>query len=90
MDPDEIVVREVKRDGRLEILDPLGKGIREPSEPAHRHAHREVLALDVARADVAWIAHDLLSFGSDDVRRAVPTRALEVNLGHYPHSSVVE
>jgi hypothetical protein len=34
------------------VLCLLGEGIRQPREPAHVHPHREVLALDVRRADV--------------------------------------
>jgi hypothetical protein len=34
------------------VFDLLGKGIRQPRETAHLHAHRKVRPLDVRRADM--------------------------------------
>ena len=52
MNPDEVVMHVVKRNRRDVILDFLRERIGQPSESAHLHSHREVLALDVAGADV--------------------------------------
>jgi hypothetical protein len=37
------------------VFDLFAEGVRQPSESAHRHSHREVLALDIARADMLRI-----------------------------------
>jgi hypothetical protein len=41
----------VSGDGRRVILEPLAEGVRRPRETAHRHPHRQILALDVAGRD---------------------------------------
>ena len=48
----EIVEREVERKGVKMVLDLLGKGVGQPSETPHSHAHRKVRPLDVRRADM--------------------------------------
>jgi hypothetical protein len=48
MDAAEIVVCDVKRNGRNVIVQLLAKAVRQTGEPARRHAQRKVLALDVA------------------------------------------
>ena len=55
MDADEIVIHEVERQRVAVVLKLLRKGIRQPREPAHGHAHREVLALGIRRADVLCV-----------------------------------
>jgi hypothetical protein len=48
MDAAEVVVHEVQRDGGAVVLDLLGEGVGQAGESAHRHAHGQVLAPDVA------------------------------------------
>src|SRR2546427_3533341 len=55
MNPAEIVVHVMKGDGVLQIFKLFGKRIREARKPAHRHSHRQILALNVARGNVAVI-----------------------------------
>ena len=45
VNPAEVVVHEVKRNGGGVVLDLLGKPIRQARKPAHVHPHGEVLAL---------------------------------------------
>ena len=51
MRPAKVVVREVDREGRSEILPLLGECVGKPGQAAHLHPHREVLPLDVGGAD---------------------------------------
>ena len=51
----EVVVHVMECNRVLQILDFLGKGVGQARESAHRHAHGEVLALNVARGDVLEI-----------------------------------
>jgi hypothetical protein len=51
VDATEVVVGEVERYGAGEVFELLAVGVRETGEAAHRHSHREVLTLDVARRD---------------------------------------
>ena len=52
MDTDEIVEREVQREGVKMVLKLLGEGRGRPGETAHSHAPRKVRPLDVRRADM--------------------------------------
>jgi hypothetical protein len=52
VNPAEVVVHVVKGDRGNVILDLLGERIGQAGEAAHLHPHREILALDVAGADV--------------------------------------
>lgn len=45
MNPAEVVVHEVQGDGVRVVLRLLAESVRQPREAAHRHTHREVLAL---------------------------------------------
>jgi hypothetical protein len=54
VDPSEVVVHEMA-DRRRVVLDLLGEDVGQPSEAAHPHPHREVLALDVTGGDPAGI-----------------------------------
>ncbi len=47
-----IVVRNVQGDGSTVVQVGLAEAVRKPREPALRHAQREVLALNVGRADM--------------------------------------
>ena len=62
-----VVVHEVQRDGMTVVLQLLGKAVCQPRKPPHPHAHREVLALNVRRADVLWVrvAGDRLHIAAD-------------------------
>jgi hypothetical protein len=51
----EIVVREVQRDGHLEIQQLFAESVRQTCESADRHTHREILALYKASRDVVRI-----------------------------------
>ena len=59
--PTEIVIHEVKGNAVRVILNFLGEGIRQASEPAHRHPHGQVVALNVTGRDVSsvWLARNL-------------------------------
>ena len=52
MDASEIVVHEVQRDRVHVIVHLLAERIGQSREAAHRHAHGQVLALDVAGSNV--------------------------------------
>lgn len=69
----EIVIHEVEADHRRVILQFFREGICEPREPTHRHAHCQILTLDVGRADVLWIRRsaDGLRHGTEALGRAV-------------------
>jgi hypothetical protein len=58
----EVVIGEVQRGRVRVVLDPLGEPVCEAGEPPDVHAHREVLTLDVRRADLG-----LLGLPADDV-----------------------
>ena len=45
--PDQVVVGEVERDSRPQILHLFAERVREPCEPALRHTECEILALHV-------------------------------------------
>jgi hypothetical protein len=45
--PDEIVIHHVERDRISVVFDLLGESVGQPSEAAHVHPHREILALYV-------------------------------------------
>jgi hypothetical protein len=49
MDAHEVVMHKVDRDRVRMVLSFFRKAVRQPSEPSHRHAHRQVLPLNVAR-----------------------------------------
>ena len=55
MRPGEVVVHEVERHRRVQVLDPLRERVGQPREAAHPHPHRQVLALDIARGDTAGV-----------------------------------
>ena len=55
MHPHEVVKREVERQRVGVVLSLLRERVRQPREAAHRHPHREVLPLNVARADVRLV-----------------------------------
>ncbi len=70
---DEVVVHEVERNGGNVMLHTFTKGIREPGESAHVHPHREVLAFNVASADVLLIrgSGDVLTLAANTLSGAV-------------------
>ena len=69
VNPGEVVVHEVEADRVRVVLDLLGEAVGQAREASHSHPHREVLTLDVGRADerVVGIASDetLLDPGAD-------------------------
>jgi hypothetical protein len=85
MNPDKVVMHYVNRDGGNVIFEFLGKPIREPSESPHRHAHREVLALHKASADMprVGIASYFLALTTQALSGAVallPLRRVSIDL----------
>jgi len=66
MDAGEVVVHVVERHRRRMVVELLREGVRQPRKPANRHAHREILALDVGRADVRRVRlfQDIAASGS--------------------------
>lgn len=49
MDADEVVEREVKREGVDVVLQLLAEPVRQAREPAHGHTHRQVLTFNIGR-----------------------------------------
>ena len=73
MNPDKVVMHIVDRQRRAVIVDLLAERIGQACVPPQRHANREVLALDVARADVLriGIAANGLALAANAFCRAV-------------------
>jgi hypothetical protein len=73
MNPAEIVVHVVKRDGGHEIFDFLTESICEARKTPRLHSHCEILPLDVTGGDVlrAWLAANRRSLTADTFRRAL-------------------
>jgi len=65
----KVIVHVVWRNRVSQILDFLGESIREPREPAHRHPHREVLALHATGGNKARVrvASYYLRTNADDL-----------------------
>src|SRR5690349_9880616 len=55
MNTDEIIMHEVDRDRMRMVLDLLRECVGQPREATNGHPHRQVLALNVGRADMARI-----------------------------------
>jgi len=53
--PHEVIVHEVQGDRVTHIFQLLAEPIRQPREPAHRHSHRQILTLDVARRNLRFV-----------------------------------
>jgi hypothetical protein len=73
MNPDKVVVHVVDRQRCGVILDFFREGVRQSGEAPHVHPHREVLAFDVAGADVVRVRVTDLGFllAADALRRGV-------------------
>lgn len=63
MNTAEVVKREVQRDGGFQVRQFARKGIRQPSQAAKLHSHREVLSLHKRCADMSGIGIALTNFG---------------------------
>src|SRR5437764_9768904 len=63
MNSAEIVVGEVQRDSSFQVRQLFAESICEPCQPAKLHPHREVLALNVRRADMVGIGIAAANFG---------------------------
>ena len=74
----EVVIHEVQRYAVSVVLDLLGKRIGQAGEAADRHAHGQIVALDVAGRDMGGVglALDAALAGSDASGRAVPLLAV--------------
>lgn len=57
MNAAEVVIGKVESNGMAVVLYLLGESIGEPGKPPHRHAHGEVLAFDIGRANVSGIGN---------------------------------
>lgn len=55
VNPTEIVMHVMKRNGMLQILKLLGKRIGQMCKSAHSHPHRRILSFDIARRNVSMI-----------------------------------
>ena len=53
--PDQIVVSKVQRDGRLQVFRLLAESIGQAGKPAHGHTHRQVLTLNMAGTDMGLV-----------------------------------
>src|ERR1039458_8660343 len=73
MNPSEVVVHVKQGDHCDMIFEFLAEGVSQASKAPHIHPHVQVLALDVAGADVfgIWRADDIYAFGPKTLRRAV-------------------
>ena len=80
MNSDEVVMHIVNRNCGGVVFKFFGESVRQPREPAHGHAHREVLALNVARAHVlrVRIAGDGLLFAAKALGRAIALLAFRI------------
>jgi len=76
MDFAEVVIHEMQRDGMRVHLDFLAEGIGEPSETAHVHTHRQVLALNMTGGDMplVGIAGNSRGLHAGDLGRGVAVR----------------
>jgi hypothetical protein len=73
MYPDEVVPSIMNRQRGDVLLDLFRVRVSQSSEPPHLHPHCEILALNIACADVFWIwvADNPLHLAADALRRAV-------------------
>src|ERR1700682_2077045 len=55
MNPREVVVHVMQTDRVSKVLDLLGEGVGEACKTTHPHTHREVLSLNVGRADLLGV-----------------------------------
>lgn len=70
----KVVMGEMQSDGSAVIFQLFAKPVRQTGEPAHGHAERQVLSLDMGSADLrrVGIAADWDHFDADDFGGAVP------------------
>ncbi len=87
MNPDEVVVHIVDRDRGNMIFDLLGKPVRQSGESANLHPHGQILAFDIARADV-------LRIGATDQRFLLAADAFGRTIAHtraaFVHGAAVD
>ena len=76
MNAGEVVEHEIERQRVNVVLQLLAERIGQPGEAPHGHAHGEVLALDIGRADMRNIrvAFDAMLAGTDALCGAVAAR----------------
>ena len=74
----EVVMGEVQGDGRAMVFQLFAKPVRQTGEPAHGHAERQILPLDMGSADLrgVWITADWDYLDTDDFGGAVPLLAV--------------
>jgi hypothetical protein len=83
VDSAEIVVREVQRDGSLQMRELFAERIGEPPEPAKLHPHGQILSFDKAGRNVFGIGcairtrHQVSSAVLGHYRRRIITGYLE-------------
>jgi hypothetical protein len=56
MNANPVVPREMQRECGLEVSQLFAESVRETRKSAHRHAHGQILALNVRRADLLGVA----------------------------------
>src|SRR5947207_82506 len=61
----EIVIREVQGNGSFQVRQFFAESVRQPCQSAKLHPHREILALNVRRADMVGIGVTAAYFGYD-------------------------
>src|SRR5438876_13908 len=63
MNTAEIIEREVQSNSGFQMRQLFAESICEPSQSAKLHPHREILTLNVGRADMFWIGMTAAHFG---------------------------
>ena len=65
----EVLMHEVQRHRVLKVLDLLAEAVGQAGEPAHAHAHGQVLALHVAGGRLVHVGltHDVALLGIDEL-----------------------
>jgi hypothetical protein len=73
VNPRKVIVHEIEAGGMPQILDFLAETIGQTGHTAHRHTHREILPLGIARGDVGKLGIPLntLALHADTLRRAL-------------------
>ena len=91
MNLDEVVGKVPECNGSDMVLDLLREGISQPSEPANRHPHRQIMPLDIAGVDVlrVWVAGNCVALASQAHGGAVaPFRAFGYAVNLHQHRVV--
>lgn len=87
VNPAEVVMHAVNRHCVSMVLDFLGESIGKAGEPSHTHAHCEILALDIGRADLspAGATHNPYPLAASADRGTVTSFLLACRIGFNEH-----